>query len=355
LAGKKEDTSILRYCANTFSPHIADLGKAAKNIIKRDDIEDIHDLRVASRRIRSVLNSFSDYLPKKQYKNWIKDIQAITKAYGKVRDIDVQLDLINKVYSATEDKNIKSGIRRVKLRLEQKRKSRQDKTTQQTRVLLDSAAIIELSDWTKSILEEAVEESVFSAELYQLGYKQIQNQLDEFLFYEVFIFDSHRVEELHAMRISAKKLRYALEVFSDLYSREIDFALDITKQAQDYLGEIHDCDVWIEFLPKFMEKEFERIKNFYGYTRPYRRIRPGIEYLIENRKKERERLYQLFLKDWKDWKLKETWLNLRKVIFLTSLESQTAQSSPPDSDEPNQDAATNLEESENSTGPAPVD
>jgi hypothetical protein len=33
-------------------------------------------------------------------------------------------------------------------------------------------------------------------------------------------------------------------------------------------------------------------------------------------------LYKQFINDWKRWKIKETWLNLRKVTFLTSLEQQ---------------------------------
>jgi len=162
-----------------------------------------------------------------------------------------------------------------------------------------------------------------SPELFQLGYRQIQNCLDDFLFYEVFLFDHQRVEELHKMRISAKSLRYSLEVFSDLYQKKTDFAHAIAKKAQEYLGDIHDNDIWIEFLPKFLEEELARIKDFYGYASPYRRVRPGIEYLIENRKAEREKLYKAFLKDWKKWKLDETWLNLRKVIFLTSLDSSS--------------------------------
>jgi len=323
VANKKEDLSILHYCVKTLDPHIADLKKAAQNILKRDDIEDVHDLRVASRRIRSTLLAFADHLPKKQLKNWMKDTRAITKAYGKVRDLDVQLDLINQIYSETDDSKLQPGIRRIKLRLEQKRQTLQENTAHNTQALLESEAIVDLSNWVNTTLEDSPDEELFSSGLYQLGYKQIQNQLDEFLFYEVFIFDSRRIDELHSMRISAKKLRYSLEIFSELYSHETDFTLKITRQAQDYLGEIHDCDVWIEFLPLFMQKEYERIKSFYGYTRPYRRIRPGIEYFIANRKEKREKLYQTFLKDWKNWKMKETWLNLRKVIFLTSLETQS--------------------------------
>ncbi len=324
MANNKQDPGILLYCAKSLHPLINDLNRSAQHILKRNDIEDIHDLRVASRRIRAVIDSFEKHLPKKQVKTWKKGIRAITKSFGKVRDIDVQLDLINRLYAELEDRKIRSGVRRVRLRLEQRRKAKQEHTAGNTKTLLESAVIIDLSEWVTAILSEYEEGPAFSSGLYQLGYQQIQSRLDDFLFYEVFIFDSSRIKELHAMRISAKKLRYALEIFSELYAHQTDFALKVTKKAQDYLGEIHDCDVWIEFLPKFMQKEHERIKEFYGYTRPYRRIRPGIEYLIDNRKQERQALYQAFLNDWKKWKMEETWLNLRKVIFLTSLETQAA-------------------------------
>ena len=329
MRNKSEDPGILAYCAKSLKPNLLNLSKSAQYLQSRSDIEDVHDIRVASRRVSAVLDSFSDHLPVKKAKAWKKEIGSITKSFGKVRDIDVQLDWIKEILSKIDDKKLSDGIRRIKLRLDQKRRERQDHTTEATASLLESAAIQEITQWVNTILSSGKESVQFSPSLYQLGYKQIQNRLDEFLFYEVFIFDTQRVEELHSMRICAKKLRYALEVFSDLYMHETDFAQDITRQAQDYLGEIHDCDVWIDYLPKFMEKEFTRIKEFYGYTRPYSRIRPGIEYLIANRQEERQRLYRDFLKDWKKWKLKETWLNLRKVIFLTSLEMQSQQSLSP--------------------------
>jgi CHAD domain-containing protein len=302
MADKKDDKSIIQYCATALLPNIVTLKKTARNILKRSNIEDIHDLRVSSRRIRTVLNIFSEYLPNKKFKSWEKDI-------------------IDDIYESTEDNKIRSGLRRIRMRLKQKRKQKQENTKKITRLILDSTSIVEMNTWAEAALENSAGEMFFSSELYRLGYKHIQTRLDEFIFYEVFIFDPARVKELHQMRISAKQLRYALEMFSNLYENETNFALDIARQAQEYLGNIHDSDVWIDFLPNFMNKEMKRINDFYGYSSPYSRIKPGIEYLIKNRKRERTRLYKAFLKDWKKWKFKETWLNLRKVIFLTSLET----------------------------------
>ena len=333
MAAKNSDLIIQQYCAQSMLPSLETLRKKAHNIQRRQDIEDIHDLRVASRRIRTCLDIFSDNLPAKKTKIWMRDIKEITKSYGQVRDLDVQIDLLNTLYKAINDRSLQAGLRRVRLRLNQKRQVKEANTQKVSRGLMENTNLLEMEAWSKAILEIEPEPFQAHGPLFQLGYAHVQNRLDEFLFFEVFIFDSTRIEELHQMRIAAKRLRYALEVFSNLYQGKSDFALEIARQTQQYLGEIHDADVWMSYLPQFMEKEQQRVLSFYGYKRPFYRLKPGIDFLLENRRQERTRLYDEFLEAWKNWKMKETWLNLRKVIFLTNLEEQQhdaeAKSNPP--------------------------
>jgi CHAD domain-containing protein len=321
MADKKDDNSIIQYYSRSLLPNIKALKKASEKILNRNDMEDIHDLRVASRRIRTILDVFSDQLPAKKVKAWDKEIQSITKSFGQVRDLDVQIDLINRIYQTTEDLKLRTGLRRVRLRLDQKRQKKQSDTANSIKLILNNPSINEMELFTEKISDKSQNNIFFSENLFQVGYKKIQTRMDEFLFFEIFIFDPNRISELHQMRIKAKRLRYALEIFSDLYQKKTDFALEIARQVQEYLGNIHDCDVWTNYLPNFLEKEYNRIKTFYGYMSPYSRIKPGIEFLINNRQVERTRLYQSFIKDWKKWKFNETWLDLRKIVLLTSLET----------------------------------
>ena len=330
MVGKKADSAISFYCAQALAPNLEILRKKAKSIQRRRNIEDIHDLRVSSRRVRTCLSIFKDVFPSKKIKIWQRDMKSITQTFGKVRDLDVQLDLVDQIYKTVKDKSILPGLKRIRLRLKQKRQIKQAETQLMTKSILESATLVEIQAWVKTVLDNDKEINDSKAALFQLGYEHIQKRLDEFLFFEVFIFDPDRVEELHQMRISAKSLRYALEIFSDLYVQKSDFALEIARRSQQYLGEIHDADVWTTFLPTFMEKEQKKILNFYGYRSPFNRLKPGINHLLTNRIKERERLYAEFLKNWKTWKLKETWLNLRKVIFLTNMEEQQTQTDPTD-------------------------
>jgi CHAD domain-containing protein len=69
MAGNN-DPSVLSYCAEAMLPFLRTLILTAKKINSRSNIEDIHDIRVASRRIRTCLIIFKDFFPPKKFRNW---------------------------------------------------------------------------------------------------------------------------------------------------------------------------------------------------------------------------------------------------------------------------------------------
>lgn len=69
-------------------------------------------------------------------------------------------------------------------------------------------------------------------------------RLDELCAFVPRALDPDAVEDLHAMRIAAKRLRYVLEATADpCFGRYADVAARHAKALQDVLGDIHDCDV----------------------------------------------------------------------------------------------------------------
>ena len=80
-------------------------------------------------------------------------------------------------------------------------------------------------------------------------------RLDELCSFVPKALDPARVKALHDMRIAAKRLRYILEVAAEpcfgLYAQT---AIKRTKDLQDLLGELHDCDVQ---LPRVRELQEE--------------------------------------------------------------------------------------------------
>jgi CHAD domain-containing protein len=155
--------------------------------------------------------------------------------------------------------------------------------------------------------------------LYQLAFHTIYTALDQFLYYEVFIHHPENIHELHLMRIAAKRLRYTLEIFLPLYDGKMDQFLNIMKIIQQKLGLIHDCDVWIAFIPAFMESEKQRTMLYYGRTSAMNRLLPGFIFIQQNRQAERERIYADFMQDWQKWRTEEVWLKLRELILQATI------------------------------------
>ena len=77
-------------------------------------------------------------------------------------------------------------------------------------------------------------------------------RLDELCSFVPRALDPTEVTALHDMRIAAKRLRYILEVTAeDCFGPYAATALKRTKDLQDLLGELHDCDVQ---LPRVLHR-----------------------------------------------------------------------------------------------------
>jgi triphosphatase len=72
-----------------------------------DDIEALHDMRVASRRLRAALSVFGDVFPPKKFQTLEKEVARVTDALGAVRDADVQIEFMEKTRdSAPESRRV---------------------------------------------------------------------------------------------------------------------------------------------------------------------------------------------------------------------------------------------------------
>jgi hypothetical protein len=72
----------------------------------------------------------------------------------------------------------------------------------------------------------------------------VATRLDELCSFVPRALDPERVKALHDMRIAAKRLRYILEVAAEpCFGPYATTAIRRTKDLQDLLGELHDCDV----------------------------------------------------------------------------------------------------------------
>lgn len=73
-------------------------------------------------------------------------------------------------------------------------------------------------------------------------------RLDELYDWARYVDSPYDSKELHNLRISAKRLRYTLEVFEDTFPKQSKGFIQELTQLQDELGLLHDSDVLIALL-----------------------------------------------------------------------------------------------------------
>jgi len=81
----------------------------ADGVLDTRDIERVHDMRVASRRLRAVLEIFAVCFPPSEFKGVLKDVKALADALGERRDPDVHiaaLQAFGKVLTPTQRRGV---------------------------------------------------------------------------------------------------------------------------------------------------------------------------------------------------------------------------------------------------------
>ncbi len=89
------------------------------------DIEALHDMRVASRRVQAVFKMFRGIFPKKKFKAEYNELRMLIRSLGEVRDYDVFIDKIEKLKADSHERDTRAMdllIIRKKAEREQKRK-----------------------------------------------------------------------------------------------------------------------------------------------------------------------------------------------------------------------------------------
>jgi CHAD domain-containing protein len=327
--GKKTLKANCLFGARYMLTQVEALQDEIEGALVGEDIEHVHQMRVASRRMRNGLALFQDCLAKKRAKAWQDEIRKITKALGNARDLDIQIDLLNRYYAHGLEDRIKPGYNRLILRLKQQRTLAQDKVRRTLGNVQQGGILERMEKQLKALTAVSEHVYLYTPSLYRQAFTAISSNLEAFLSYEGYIHEPENIEELHAMRIAGKHLRYTMEIFAPIYGNTLDPHIHAMKDVQDLLGEIHDNDVWIDWLPKFIAKEQARIEDYFGNKGPLKRLLPGFNHFMEDRQRVRDQEYRTFLSIWENLQYENAWSVLTEVIKAPiNIEAALAHLSP---------------------------
>ena len=305
-------TQMRRFASMSLVPQLAALAGEIPGVHAADDIECIHRMRVASRRLRTRLRLFADCLPAKRVRVWQQATRRITLALGEARDLDVQLAFLLDFLDALSDQLARPGVEAILHHLQATRTSRQHRVITALDDLEHSGVLPELHTFLAPyyVPESAAAGTPRPPELQHLLETTIAAQLSDLMRYDVYLAFPECAEQHHAMRIAAKHLRYTLETFTPLLGERIKPTLKLMRALQDTLGDIHDCDVWAmllsgDLLHKFIPPTDASIPGEWL---------PGIALLLRDRRAFREKRFAELLNLWQQQQQKNSWYALLQWV-----------------------------------------
>jgi len=242
-AGTKSDVSVDRFLRELLSTELAALLRFDQVARIGRDPEGIHQLRVGARRIRSELQVVAPALKPSQHARLQRELQWMGGVLGQRRDIAVLIDLLRSVeqgHGTILDDAVFDELAK-----------RERAAATHSAALLDSTRYRRLNHWLVDwVLHPPVRQSAPTSTLSILQ-PQLTSTLANLARLVDRFGDTPSREQLHRIRIAAKKGRYSAEVASLILGDSVAQIGAELEHVQTILGEIHDRDVAIAFLRGF--------------------------------------------------------------------------------------------------------
>ena len=284
---------------------IDEVVKLRDSALDFSDIEGVHDMRVATRRVRSALRDFKPLADKSRLKKVSNELKQLADALGQVRDQDVAIAALDVLRLETLNEQIKPGIEKLSV---ERWAERETARRHLTKVLADGN-VKKLRDRFKNALEKAFaqKEAGQSISFNKAGRAAVASSLDDLLDLSTSIYQPFNKDGLHRLRVAAKRLRYAIELFVTCWGDAIAPFADEIARMQSFLGEVHDCDVWIENLGRRLTHEGERDKADAA-------VRSAATWLLSEFSNKRNAEYLSALALWTDWEKAEFVEKMRAIV-----------------------------------------
>jgi len=295
------------------------------------DIEGVHAMRVSSRRLRSALRDFAPYLPKKIS---TKSLRKVAHALGAVRDEDVAIVMMEK-WGAEASDEVRAGVEL----LTEERRQRRNRARAALKKAITKTALKELQENFGAEIEHATRESgrkkarakrdsIEGMRFHNVGGEIILARFRELEGMSRSLYQPFVTEPLHRMRIAAKRLRYSIELHTQCWGEQLTpFAKEVGK-LQESLGELHDCDMWLEELGARLEV-LHRSDGGNGKTSPaHSPEQRAALWLLQHFVKDRTKHFNNALAIWDRWettgfpkRLSESLKEMRSSLELQTPET----------------------------------
>lgn len=267
----KDNAITLGEWANiAIAKHSRKMFKYETKVLKDKDPENLHQMRVGMRRLRSAIAGFSIAVDLPKTINE-KTIAKIGRSLGKLRDLDVLLATLVDDYRPLLPTEEQKSLDKVIKSLHKQRK----RELKQVRDTLDSKLYFNLQQELQNWLEQPKYQVIGDCSIYPVLPDLLLPQISQLLLHPGWLvgvkiqagtiqllemLSKDAIEQileqeelmLHNLRKQAKKTRYNLELFTQFYDDTYHYYVKQIEQIQEVLGEIQDCYVLRVVLEKVL-------------------------------------------------------------------------------------------------------
>ena len=309
IVGIECDEAATESVPRVLAPRLEEMCLLRKAALDFKDPEGVHDMRVASRRLRSALRDFGPHLNKTKIAPSTKHLKEIADKLGEVRDHDVAIIALEKLQKKANPE-ISSGLQRII----DDQKAKLDPARQELIQALNYQKLMEL----KRNFVRAIEDAIVPQAATTLttsgatpktgpSYKvyarsTLLKRLKELETLSASLYEPQKVRPLHNMRIAAKHLRYALDLFAACWADQLGVFSHQVAQMQSSLGEVHDCDLWIEHFGKRLSRLQKKASSEPATSKDER---DAMIWLLSHFSKLRTKHFRAALQRWHEWEEKD--------------------------------------------------
>ncbi|MBM3777641.1 MAG: CHAD domain-containing protein [Acidimicrobiia bacterium] len=199
------------------------------------DVTALHQARVATRRLREALPLASD---DRQGRKVEKTVRRITRALGPVRESDVAADMLEELAHAGRASRV--AMAHLRHAVDAERETRRERMRRRLEAC-DLAGFMKrartVADPGRSVAEPAEQLRRARARA-AVRAARLTDAVEE-------ASGLYVPTRLHDVRISVKRLRYALELVRELSGSRRTARLAALKRMQDLLGKMHDLEMLV--------------------------------------------------------------------------------------------------------------
>lgn len=255
--GLDADDTMAEAARKTFYFHFLRMLYHESGTRLGEDIEELHDMRVATRRMRAAFQVFGDYLDMDKMKTFLKGLRRTGRALGAVRDLDVFWEK-TRHYLDTLPPEQQNDLEPLRVVWEAERERDRAKMV----AYLDGERYVQFQERFGEFLQTpgAGELAPFSDKgeprpnrLRHVVPVLVYQRLAAVRAYDEWVTGENvPLERLHQLRIASKGLRYTLEYFQEVLGPEAKEAIKEIKRLQDHLGNLQDAVVASNLLRDFL-------------------------------------------------------------------------------------------------------